>query len=207
MLTGTENQLKRWVEHFKNLLNRPPPENSVDIPPAPEQLDINCDRPSRTEIRNAIAKMKNNKAPGPDNIPAEALKADLDTSTEMLYELFGKIWEKEEILADWKEGHIVKLPKKGDLSSCENYRGIMLLSAPGKVLNSVILQRLKATVDKRLRDHQAGFRAERSCTDQIATLRITLEQSNEFSSPISTLYLWTSKRPLTALTEASYGSS
>ena len=36
---------------------------------------------------------------------------------------------------------MIKLPKKGDLRDCSNYRGIMLLSVPGKVLNRVILDR------------------------------------------------------------------
>ena len=73
----------------------------------------------------------------------------------------------------------MKLPKKGDMQDCKNYRGIMLLSVPGKVLNRVILDRLKTGVDAKLRDHQAGFRKDRSCTDQIATLRIIVEQSME----------------------------
>ena len=47
-----------------------------------------------------------------------------------------------------------------------------------------MLQRIKEPVDKRLRDHQAGFRMERSCADQIGTLRIILEQSLEFNSPL-----------------------
>ena len=42
----------------------------------------------------------------------------------MLYELLGKIWEEEDLPMDWKEGHIIKLPMKGDLSQCDNYRGI-----------------------------------------------------------------------------------
>ena len=34
---------------------------------------------------------ENGKASGPDNIPAEAVKADLDTTTEILHSLFEKI--------------------------------------------------------------------------------------------------------------------
>ena len=45
------------------------------------------------------------------------------------------------------------------------------------MLNRIILGRLKVEVDDRLRDEQAGFRKERSCTDHIATLRIIVEQS------------------------------
>ena len=46
--------------------------------------------------------MKNGKVAGPDGIPAEALKADVNTLVEMLYSLFEEIWEKEEIPAEWK---------------------------------------------------------------------------------------------------------
>jgi len=102
----------------------------------------------------------------------------------MLYELFGKIWEMNEIPDDWKEGYLIKLPKKGDLKECKNWRGIMLLPTAGKVLNRIILERLKVEVDKRLREEQAGFRKDRSCADQIATLRIILEQSLEWNSPV-----------------------
>ena len=111
-------------------------------------------------------------------------EADVETSVEMLYPLFRDIWEKEEVPADWKEGYLIKLPKKGDLASCSNYRGITLLSIPGKTFNRVLLNRLKDAVDPHLRDHQAGFRKNRSCTDQIATLRIILEQSVEWNSPL-----------------------
>ena len=60
----------------------------------------------------------------------------------------------------------------------------MLLSVPGKVLNRVILDRLKTGVDAKLRDHQAGFRKDRSCIDQITTLRIIVEQSMEWDSSL-----------------------
>ena len=68
------------------------------------------------------------------------------------------------------------------MQECKNYRGILLLSVPGKVLNRVILDRLETGVDAKLRDHQAGFRKDRSCTDQTATLQIIVEQSMEWDS-------------------------
>ena len=84
----------------------------------------------------------------------------------------------------WKEGLIIKIPKKGDLNECDNYTGIMLLSVPGKMLNRVLLERMKDAVDLMLRDNQAGFRKNRSCADQIASLRIIIERSLEWNSPL-----------------------
>ena len=39
-------------------------------------------------------------------------------------------------------------------------------------------------MDLLLRDMQAGFRKERSCTEQIVTLRIILKQSAEWNTPL-----------------------
>nr|KAG5699212.1 hypothetical protein BaRGS_012733 [Batillaria attramentaria] len=102
--------------------------------------------------------LRNGKAAGLDEIPAEAIKADTETAVNMLHSLFSKIWEKEEVPAQWKEGIVIKLPKKGDLRDCSYYRGIMLLSVPGKVLNRILLERMREAVDPMLRDQQAGFR-------------------------------------------------
>jgi len=86
--------------------------------------------------------LKAGKAAGPDDIPAEALKADPNISWDILYDLFGKIWKGEEMPQDWNESYIVTLPKKGDRRECQNYRGISLILVVGKVLNRIILLRL-----------------------------------------------------------------
>ena len=122
--------------------------------------------------------MKRGKA-GPNKIPAEPIMADTETSTEIMHDLFGKIWEQEEIPTEWKERYLVTLPKKGDKQECQKYRGIMLLSVHRKVLNRIVLDKLKTRMDAKLRDHQAGFRIK---TDQLATLRIIVEQSMECES-------------------------
>ena len=80
--------------------------------------------------------------------------------------------------------HQAAKKKKGDLRDCGNYREIMLLSTPGKVLNKVLLERMKEAINPKLRDQQAGFQRNRSCSDQITSLRIIVEQSLEWKSPL-----------------------
>ena len=65
----------------------------------------------------------------------------------------------------------------------------MLLSIPSKVLTRVILNRMKEAVDEVLRYEQVRVRKNRSCTDQIATLRIIVEQPIEWSSPLYLLFV------------------
>jgi hypothetical protein len=114
--------------------------------------------------------MKPNKAPGIDQIQSEILKADLETSTKQLTDLFDSIWETETIPEDWCKGIITKLPKKGDLSSCDSWRGITLLPLPSKIFCKVILSRIDEHIDDMLREEQAGFRKSRGCIDQIFAL-------------------------------------
>ena len=115
-----------------------------------------------------------------------------------------------------KKGCLVKLPKQGDLSSCSKYREITLLSIPGKVFSGVLLNRMKDAVDPQLWDQQAGFCRDRFCTDQIARLRIILEQRLQHCAPphnshangtaLSTSTLLTMRRHLTVWTDMASGN-
>ena len=48
----------------------------------------------------------------------------------------------------------------------------------------IILNRISKTVNTKLRENQCGFRANRSCIDQVFTLRNILEQAYEWRQPI-----------------------
>ncbi|PVD36199.1 hypothetical protein C0Q70_03174 [Pomacea canaliculata] len=111
---GQNNTDYTKLQHFKGILNQPPPTTTLNIAPAAEQLQVNSNPPTKVEIIKAIKSLNTAKEPGSDGIPAEALKADLTAAVEMLHPLLQKIWEQEQIPADWKLGYLVKLPKKGD---------------------------------------------------------------------------------------------
>jgi len=133
--------------------------------------------------------MKNGKATGTDNIPAEVLKADPYISADILLPLFQDIWQKETFPKESKEGIIIKVPKKGDLSQCRNWRGVTLLAVISKIFNKILLERIKNSLEIGLRKEQAGFRHNRSCIDQINTLRVIIEQSVEFQSLLYMLFV------------------
>jgi len=133
--------------------------------------------------------MKNGKAAGADNIPAEVLKADPYMSADILLPLFQDIWQKEKFPKEWKEEIIKKVPKKGDLSQCRNWRGVALLAVISKIFNNIILERIKISLEMGPRKEQAGFRHSRSCIDQLSTLRVIIEHSVEFQSPLYMLFV------------------
>ena len=100
----------------------------------------------------------------------------------MLYPLLEKIWKEEKIPEDLEEGLIIKIPKKEDLSNCNNWRAVTLLSIPSKILTRIVLGRTQNTVEQHLRKEQAEFHKHRSCVDLINTLRIIPEQSTEWQA-------------------------
>ena len=84
ILTKEKDIQERWEEHFKEVLNREPPARPVRIEKGRESENIRSEEISEEEIRSALRKVKNNKAPGIDNISGELMKADAETSTKWL---------------------------------------------------------------------------------------------------------------------------
>ena len=56
VISKNEEQLKRWKEHFQEVLNRPPPIITPDIEEG-LTLDINIENISRDEMERAIRKL------------------------------------------------------------------------------------------------------------------------------------------------------
>ena len=63
------------------------------------------------------------------------------------------------------------------------------MSLPSKILARAILKRIKDAFDTIIRDEQAEFKQGRSCTYQTAALRIIVEQSIEWLSPMYFNYI------------------
>ena len=120
--------------------------------------------------------MANEKAVGPDGLPAELLKVGLQQDRTILLEfhpLTTLIWREGKIPHQQKDAVITVLHKKGDQTECGNYPGISLVSHAGKVLLKVVARRLSAYCEAKglLPEEQCGFRPNRSTTDMMCVMR------------------------------------
>ena len=104
-----------------------------------------ADPPSKEELLEAVMKMKNGKAGGESGVLPEMVKAVCceEDFVEMLVDLVKEVWSEGKVPADWYDAMLVPIPKKGDLSQCDNWRGIALLDVVGKVVARVIQGRLQ----------------------------------------------------------------
>nr|XP_014349996.1 PREDICTED: uncharacterized protein LOC102357907 [Latimeria chalumnae] len=120
-------------------------------------------------IENAIKKMSNGKAPGPDRIPAEIFKHGGPMLTRKLGKFIRQCWCQGAVPQDFKDANIVHLYKrKRDQTDCNNHRGTSLLSVAGKFFAKVILDHLiNSLAESILPESQCGFRSGRGTMDMI----------------------------------------
>ena len=75
ILLNEEDQTKRWVEYFKEALNRPILNNTYDLSEETlTTLNIRMDKIKTTEVIAAIKCLKNNKSGRTNGIPVEFMK-------------------------------------------------------------------------------------------------------------------------------------
>ena len=80
-----------------------------------------------------------NKAP--EKMKSQMLKHKGEPILQWLTWLSYSIWNSAKVIKDWQEQLVVPLCKEGEYDDCDSFRGIALLSIPGKVFCRVIQSR------------------------------------------------------------------
>lgn len=137
--------------------------------------------------------LKNNKRSGEDQLTAEMIKAGENISVSMLHNLLKEIWKSKQVPQDWKNSVVIPIFKKRDKTECTNYRGISLLSVPGKILSRILYNCMSVLGDIFLRDGQCGFRKKRSTIDMIFAARQLVEKAIEQKTGLSLAFIDISK--------------
>ena len=181
LLTSTGQVVRRWKEYFEDLLN-PVVLSSVE---EAEMADSGGGPPiTRAEVSEAVRKLLGGKAPGVDEIRPEYLKSLDLQGLSWLTRLCNIAWRSGTMPLEWQTGVVVPLFKKGDRRVWSNYRGITLLSLPGKVYSRVLEKRIRLLVEPRIQEEQCDFRPGRGTLDQLYTLRRVFKGSWEFAQPV-----------------------
>jgi hypothetical protein len=135
---------QRWKSYLDELLNgNSNEEEEINQLSEPVEDPDSEHNPTAEEVRNSLITLKNNKAPGADNIPAELLKYGGNKVIKNIHDLVTLVWEKEQMPKDWRKSIIFPIHKKGDKLNCANYRGIALVCTVYKVFTNIICRRLE----------------------------------------------------------------
>ena len=106
-----------------------------------------------------------------------------------VHDLINDVWAKGAVPKDWVDADIVPIPKKGDLTSCDNWRGVALLDVVGKLCAKIILGRLQLLAEDVLPEEQCGFRRGRSCSDMAFVVRQFIEKCHEHRTRAFLVYI------------------
>ena len=112
---------------------------------------------------------------------------------ELILGMCNKALKEGDTPKQWSEINIVPVPKSGQLNKVENYRGISMCPVPTKVINKLILLRMRPTVEPILRINQNGFRPERGTVSHILALRRILEGIQDKKLPATLVFVDFSK--------------
>ena len=133
-----------WLNHFQSLHSNDPGTSIQQqeiynelqtLEKEKEHLNYLNHAITEQEIRQAVKKLKNKKAPFVDKIGNEMIKASLNSLMPVYIKLFNLILQSGKLPDIWCQGLITPTYKSGDKSDRTNYRGICVSSCLGKLFN------------------------------------------------------------------------
>ena len=170
LLTNDGEMAREFNTYFSNVFTVEDIDNIPDpaIVHAGENnlTDIDCAEP---EVEAKLKELKPDKAAGSDGFLPKVLKAVAGGVVPHLCQIFNRSLTTAEVPQDFRSADVCPIPKKGLLTDTGNYRPISLTSVPGKVLESIIKDRVVNFLETNnlINTSQHGFRQGRSCVTNL----------------------------------------
>ena len=122
------------------------------------------------DVAKQIKKMQNSKACGPDGVPSESVRLVDQIDPILICDQMNAALEKD-IPAVWRTSILTPLYKgKGNVTECNNYRGIKLMCHGMKLYERLMEDRLRQVIE--FSSTQNGFQQGNSTTEPIFALRM-----------------------------------
>lgn len=184
MCSDPVENAKTVRDHFQkvyNIKSELDPEVLSKIEQRPVRFEMD-DPPTLEEMRKALRAAKKDKATGDSKTPVEfwQILAEDESTEHLFHEICVRVWETGECEEEWLSNRLKLLPKKGDLKNLDNWRGIMLIESPSKILSSIIANRIQEQIlEPEGLEEQNGFMRQRGCCDGIFTVKMALQKRHE----------------------------
>ena len=128
-----------FASHFKSFLNNHKPTDKIvinDIRLRDVMGDLKVP-PSWTEFISAIQELTNDKSPGLNDVPPNDFKSMSEQNLRHHFNFITEFWEDKVNFEEWHEGQVVPVPKSGDISDLNKWRGVNLIDIEAKVFSSL----------------------------------------------------------------------
>lgn len=175
---------------MRNIVQTLFPTHETRIDEIETESNIGLTEFTMDELQTAARSLKNNKAPGPDGIPAEVIKEIAAQRPDVLLQMYNSCLREGIFPREWKKQRLVLISKgKGDATSPSAYRPLCMLDTAGKLMEKLIKPRLQEAIHASggLSNRQHGFRAKKSTLGALKDVIDVVEASqrlNQHSRPI-----------------------
>ena len=85
------------------------------------------------EVKDQLGNLREDKAPGPDNMHPRVLSEVSEQVREMLTDIFYSSLKSGQVPEDWRVANVTSLFKKGSREELGNYRPVSLTSVVGNM--------------------------------------------------------------------------
>ena len=156
-VTDTTSKIKPWdwQNHFRHLLNPPPPDHAVghrgdslqQIRQDVDDSDLNKII-NNSEVRKSILSVNSNKTPGPDGLCIELFKCTIEYVFPFLTTLFNNIFTSGIVPESWGLSIVCPILKKGSRTDPKIFRGVSLINSLCKIFTNILINRLNEWTEK-----------------------------------------------------------
>ena len=189
IITDPKRIIGRSSGHFKHLLNieNERDGNMTEVTQREDAQHTVIEPFELVEVAKQMKKMQNNKACGPDGVPTESLRLVDKIDTMLICDQMNDALEKG-IPTVWRTSILTPLYKgKGNVTECNNYRGIKLMCHGMKLFERLVADRLRQVME--ISSTQYGFQQGKSTTEPIFALRMMQEKHLEKKQDLHMIFV------------------
>jgi ribonuclease P/MRP protein subunit RPP40 len=142
-------------------------------------------------VLEKLTKINVGKSHGPDELHGKLLYEIRYEIVKDLTKLFNLSLETGVVPQDWRDADVCPLFKKGKRDKAENYRPVSLTSIVGKLLESILKDRIVTHLEqhKLLRESQHGFTSGRSCLTNLLVFFEFITKELDKGNNVDLVYL------------------
>ena len=171
--------------HFKKLYNnnRPVYANAADFIAQREIMPSLANDFTWKEFLVVITDLKNDKSPGLNGVPPNAFKCMDDKNLKIVFKFICDFWDAKADYIEWHEGQVVIVPKNGDTSNPNKWRGINLMDVCSKIFGKMTSNRLYTLLKRHGTKYQFGSTPDVGCQDGSFSIKSLLHLRRQHNLP------------------------